>query len=120
MKTFADIKQELDTKKLIEYGDDKDYLDYRRQWLHLVDDTSESEQYQAYKKFFKQKTDGKYILLPINSKGQVSLQRSKALQKLLDEGYIRMSRRPKLYLNGWGWKSSDLKHRQTYLQYAGE
>lgn len=89
----------------------------RTQILHIIGSTySVNDQYRLLKEYFMQKIDGEYLRLPINRKYQANFQRSKALQRLHKEGFIKMFRATgsfgkDFHLNGW----KPYGVHQTYL-----
>lgn len=136
MTSFAEIQTQLKYKAHTEFGnlearcDNGKRTEYqiaceakylaRQQILHLMGSgLSVSEEMRHYREYFKQQISGEYLRLPINRRGNVNLQRSKALRKLLKEGFIKMERsrgsfRYSLHRNGW----KPYGAHQTYLTLA--
>ncbi|EQA7786828.1 hypothetical protein ACX818_001422 [Acinetobacter baumannii] len=137
MQTLAEIKSELQNESLVPYECnledvvrrlkpfvEEKYLPHeaemfaRKQICMILGRThSTKQELEFYRNYFKQKIRGKYVKLPINRKYCVNLQRSKALQILLSEGFLKMTRnRGSL---GYGRKAKGWKPygvHTTYLQ----
>lgn len=135
MITFAQIQNKLKSDDILSFGNLEEraaklntsgnphhiyhharYL-ARQQILKIMGSgLSTAEELKYYKEYFKQQIGGKYLLLPINNKHQVNLQRSPALQKLVDTGYIKIQR--SRVSMGYGTKAKGWKPygtHQTYL-----
>lgn len=133
--SLAEILSELKEAELIEFGNleerirkSKPHLtDYqvahevkylaRKQILRIIGtEYSPNDQYRLLKDYFMQKIDGEYLRLPINRKYQANFQRSKALQRLHKEGFIKMFRASGSFGQDFhlhGWKPYGV--HQTYL-----
>lgn len=100
------------------------------QFWHLINyHKDDCEQYRIIKLYLQQTIDGEFIKLAINNRGQANLQQSKALQRLLKEGLIKVVRdhgKDKIgyglkgfrnwsnpYLRGW----KPYTTAQTYVQW---
>lgn len=76
---------------------------------------SSNDQYRMWKKWFSLKVFDESVRLPINRRGQPNLQASKALQRLLKQGYIKVVRDGTGFSkqNIFGWKTYSV--HQSYL-----
>lgn len=101
------------------------------QFWHLISKHRDAcDQYRIIKQYLQQTIEGKYIMLAINNRGQANLQGSKALQRLLKEGRIKVIRDHHKGKMGYGlksygnWRTSQFRGwkpyttAQTYVQWC--